>query len=186
MFSPINTAVELTTESTPEGFSGRTCTVTARDDNNESIHLNNLLVQSGSETVTVSDIEDEAGVGSLKTATPSEMTLGGTVTLSVLILNEDDAQRGLGIMSADITVFFDCQPTTTTTSTTTTSTTTTTTTPPSTGVTTPTTSPTVSTTARTLPSTGIGDDSTATSLLVGIALLSAGGAILLAVRRRST
>jgi LPXTG-motif cell wall-anchored protein len=180
VFAPINTTVELTTQPTPEGFSGRTCTVTAQDDNNESVHLNDLVVQSGSETVTVSDIEDQAGVGSLKTATPSEMTLGDTVTLSVLILNEDDAARELGIMSANIIVFFECAPTETST--------TSTTIPTSTGGdTTATTSPSsVSPTAGTLPSTGMGDDGTTMSLLVAIMLLSAGGAMVLAVRRRPT
>jgi LPXTG-motif cell wall-anchored protein len=108
-------------------FEGSTCSVSAIDNNNQSIHQNDLLVSSGGQTVTVVDIEGAVGSSGIKDA-DGPLTLGPTVTVSVLFQNTDasdnaaiDPETGTtfppntGTFSAQIEVFFECQPAVTTT-----------------------------------------------------------------------
>ncbi len=110
-------------------FEGSTCSVSAIDNNNLSIHQNDLLVSSGGQTVTVVDIEGAVGSSGIKDA-DGPLTLGPTITVSVLFQNTDASDNGAidpetettfppntGTFSAQIEVFFECQPTVTTTST---------------------------------------------------------------------
>jgi hypothetical protein len=136
-------------------LAGATCTVSAEDNNNVSVHQNDLQISSGGQTVTVTDIEGAVGPGGVKPAS-GPLTLGPDVTVSVVFRNTDASDNGAidpstgntfppntGTFSAQINVYFECQSivTTTTTTTTPTTTTTTTTTPTTTTTTGPTTTP---------------------------------------------
>jgi hypothetical protein len=145
---PINRVADesgvLATAPVPAELQGSRCNVQAEAENQSSVHPgNDLIVASGSDSVTLFDVEREAGA--LTTAS-GDLTLGSEVTVS-LSLGPD------GIFSGGIIVTIgSCETPTTTTPTTTTPTTTTTTTPTTT-TTTPTTtttgSPTVGPTSTT-------------------------------------
>jgi LPXTG-motif cell wall-anchored protein len=123
----IGSSQVVATQSSGE-FDGSTCSVSAVDNNNLSIHRNDLLVSSGGQTVTVVDIEGAVGSSGIKDA-DGPLTLGPTITVSVLFQNTDASDNGAidpgtgttfppntGTFSAQIEVFFECQPTDTTTS----------------------------------------------------------------------
>ena len=157
---PIDTVAHesgvLATAPVPAEFQGSKCNVSAEADNNSSVHPgNDLIVASGFDSVTLFDVEREAGA--LTTAS-GDLTLGSEVTVS-LSLGPD------GIFSGGITVTIgSCETVTTTTpppsetTTTTTSSTTTTTTTQS-----PTVSPTSTTTTTTTQSPTVSPTSTTTT-----------------------
>jgi hypothetical protein len=152
---PINTVADesgvLATAPVPAELQGSSCNVQADAENQSSVHPgNDLIVSSGSDSVTLFDVEREAGA---LTMASGDLTLGSEVTVS-LSLGPD------GVFSGGITVTIgSCGTVTTTTpppsettTTTTSSDTTTTTTqspvsPTSTTTTTTTQSPPVSATS---------------------------------------
>ena len=72
---------EITSSDVPANMVGQSCTVTATADNNGSVHpQSNLIVASGTDPVTVRDIEATAGVS---TTAEGTLTLGPTITVSV-------------------------------------------------------------------------------------------------------
>ena len=140
----------------PEAI-GASCVVSAEGENNTSVHPNNdIIVSSGSDQVTLFDVE---GVGGGITTASGTLTLGDTIVLT-LRMGPDR------VFSGGLTVTVDCEaqpePTTTTTeppTTTTTEPTTTTTEPP----TTTTTEPTTTTTEPPTTTTTEPPDATSTS-----------------------
>ncbi len=121
----INTSTVVASQPSGE-FDGWTCTVSAIDNNNLSIHRNDLLVSSTLEgqptqTVTVVDIEGAVGSSGIKDA-DGPLTLGENITVSVLFRNTDASDNGAidpgtgttfppntGTFSAQIEVFFECE-----------------------------------------------------------------------------
>lgn len=119
---PIDTFVDADEDSTtplasadvPDGFAGHMCEVAAHAENQSSVHPgNDLVVESGTSQVVLSDVESEPG----RIVEATELLeLGEVVTVS-LVMGPDE------IFSAGIEVTVECheeEPTTTTTTTTTT------------------------------------------------------------------
>lgn len=108
--------VEIATEEVEPWLQGETCVIRVEADNNESARTGtDLLISSGSDLVTVEDVEAAPGVVSIE---EGRLVFGETVTVSVRLGPE-------GRMSAGTSVEFVCdqQPPTTTTATTITTTT---------------------------------------------------------------
>ncbi len=102
------TVHEVTSSDVPAALTGQECTVSVTADNNESVHPgSDLIVTSGSDEVTVPDVERTAG-GTTTAGGP--LTLGTTITVAVQ-LGAD------GVFSAGGTVDLVCvAPATVTTS----------------------------------------------------------------------
>jgi LPXTG-motif cell wall-anchored protein len=202
---PIGSTHQLASVPVPTELVGTTCTAMVVGENNDSVHPgNNLVVASGTDSVTAYDVE-RAPLAS--TPADGTLTLADTIVVSV-VLGDGDPSPNLQTFSGGVVVHFDCTPTTTTTTSTTTTIATTTTVPPTTtppttdppttvpATTAPPTTPpptveqsggdpsTTTTAAQQLPATG----PTATGALLAaaaIALLS-GTVILLALRRSAS
>jgi hypothetical protein len=107
---PINTVAhesgQLASAQVPADLQGLLCSVEAVAENQSSIHpSNDLIVSSGSDSVTLSDVERAAGV---TTTADGELTLGTEVVVT-LSLGPD------GVFSGGLTVTVECGlPTTTT------------------------------------------------------------------------
>jgi hypothetical protein len=99
----------LAREIVPEHFLGQICTVTARSENQSSVHPgNDLVVESGGSQVLLPDVEAEPG----GTVTAQEdLVLGDEITV-MLIMGPDER------FSAGIDVHVECRPNDTTTTTT--------------------------------------------------------------------
>lgn len=143
--APEGSETVLITTPTPEDLIGETCEVSARSENQSSVHPDNdLVVESGGSQIVLHDVEAEPG--GVVTATDT-LVLGEEIVIS-LIMGPDE------VFSAGIEVGFQCPPAATTTTgatTTTTEGTTTTTvmTTTSTEATTTTAAPTTSTSPTT-------------------------------------
>lgn len=118
---PIDTVVraeggsitQLATVEVREGFVGHSCEVTAHAENQESVHDDNdLLVQSGTSSVTLADVESEPN---RVTEAQQDLLLADVITVS-LVMGPDK------VFSAGIDVVVECfsEETTTTTMATTT------------------------------------------------------------------
>jgi hypothetical protein len=104
----------------PAELVGTSCGVSTRAENNDSVHPgNDVVVSSGTDSVTLVDVEGSSGK---VTTASSPLTLGTEVTIT-LIMGSDGVFSG----GAAAFVVVDCTPPTTTTTTSSTSTTTTTT-----------------------------------------------------------
>lgn len=112
---PIDTVVrgeegsvtELAVAEVPDGVGDHSCEVTAHAENQKSVHPgNDLLIESGTSAVTLSDVEAEEGA---VTETHEALLLSETITVS-LVMGPDR------IFSAGIDVIVECIPEETTTS----------------------------------------------------------------------
>lgn len=146
VMAPEGSETVLSTTPTPEELIGETCEVSARSENQSSVHPDNdLVVESGGSQIVLDDVEAEPG--GVVTATGT-LVLGEEIVIT-LIMGHDE------VFSAGIEVRFNCPPaavTTTTEATTTTTagtTTTTVMTTTSTEATTTTAAPTTSTSPTT-------------------------------------
>lgn len=104
---------QLATAEVPEGFVGHSCEVRAHAENQESVHEgNDLLVQSGTSSVTLADVESEPN---RVTEAQQDLLLADVITVS-LVMGPDK------VFSAGIDVVVECfsEETTTTTMATTT------------------------------------------------------------------
>lgn len=104
---------QLATTEVPEGFVGHSCEVRAHAENQESVHEgNDLLVQSGTSSVTLADVESEPN---RVTDAQQDLLLADVITVS-LVMGPDK------VFSAGIDVVVECfsEETTTTTMATTT------------------------------------------------------------------
>lgn len=91
--------VTLTTRDVPSDLVGRTCEGSYGSTNNSSVHPNtDLVIRSGGTSVTIGDVEAAAG-GTTTSSGP--LTLGPTITVSV-VLGPD------GIASLGETLVLDC------------------------------------------------------------------------------
>jgi hypothetical protein len=102
-----DSTVEVAREHVEPWLQGESCGVTVAIKNNSSVHLGtDLLIASGDDTLTISDVETKAGV---VTFDEGALVLGDEVVVSVH-LGPD------GIMSGGISIDFHCdlQPPTTT------------------------------------------------------------------------
>ena len=98
--------VVVSTEDAPSGAVGLDCSVTFTATNNESVHSGvDLIVSSGTDSVTIPGIEDE---GYQSSSAADLLTIGDTVTLTIRFGPD-------GISSLGGTVDFVCEPETTTT-----------------------------------------------------------------------
>jgi hypothetical protein len=149
----------LATAPVPAELQGSRCNVQADAENQSSVHPgNDLIVASGSDSVTLFDVEREAGA---LTTAAGDLTLESEVTVSLSLGPDGIFSGGITVtIGSCVTVTTTTQPPSETTTTTTSSHTTTTTTqsptvsPTSTTTTTTTQSPTVSpTSTRTRTST---------------------------------
>jgi hypothetical protein len=107
---PINTVAhesgQLASAPVPADLQGLQCSVEATAENQSSVHPgNDLIVSSGSDSVTLSDVERAAGV---TTTADGPLTLGTEVVVT-LSLGPD------GVFSGGLIVTIECGPTTTTT-----------------------------------------------------------------------
>lgn len=145
VMAPEGSETVLSTTPTPEDLIGESCEVTARSENQSSVHPgNDLVVESNGSQIVLPDVEAEPG-GVVTAA--GTLVLGEEIVIS-LIMGPDE------VFSAGIEVAFQCPPAATTTTgatTTTTEGTTTTTvmTTTSTEATTTTAAPTTSTSPTT-------------------------------------
>lgn len=101
---PIDTVVRvsgvLVTQPVPAELQGATCEVTAIAENNSSVHPDsNLIVTSGAASVTLFDVEREAGA---VTTAAGQLTLGEDVTVAVEVGPD-------GVFSGGIMVHITCQ-----------------------------------------------------------------------------
>jgi hypothetical protein len=102
---PINTVAHasgvLATEPVPAALQGATCQVSATAQNQSSVHPNsNLIVTSGSDSITLLDVEREPGA---VTTTDESLTLGSDITVTLEIGPD-------GIFSGGMTLLASCQP----------------------------------------------------------------------------
>jgi hypothetical protein len=119
VFAPEGSTTVLATELVATEFLGQICTVAARSENQDSIHVgNDLIVESGGSMVVVENVE--GGVGSVVNA-EGDIELGSEIVVSLLM--GPDA-----VFSAGIVVHVDCTAVLATSTTTTEATTPTTTT----------------------------------------------------------
>ena len=106
------TTHEITSSAVPADMVGQSCSVTATADNNGSVHpQSDLVVASGSEQVTVPDVEATEGA---TTTAEGTLTLGTTLTVSVQ-LGPDGVFSGGGTVDLVCEVVPVTVPTTTTT-----------------------------------------------------------------------
>lgn len=128
VYSAPGVATVLGAATVPAELVGTSCGVSTRAENNDSVHPgNDVVVSSGTDSVTLVDVEGSSGK---VTTASSPLTLGTDVTIT-LIMGSDGVFSG----GAAAFVVVDCTPpttTTTTTSSTSTTTSSTTTTPAST------------------------------------------------------
>lgn len=103
--APEDSETILSTTLTPEALIGETCTVTARSENQSSVHPDNDLVVDAGTRVVLPDVEAEPG--GVVTATET-LVLSDEIVIS-LIMGPDE------VFSAGIDVRFDCPPEETTT-----------------------------------------------------------------------
>lgn len=104
--APEGSETVLSTTSTPEELVGETCEVTARSQNQSSVHPDNdLVVVSNGSQITLHDVE--ALPGGVVTATDT-LVLGEEIVIT-LIMGPDE------VFSAGIEVRFQCPPPSTTT-----------------------------------------------------------------------
>ena len=96
----VGSTTELASEDVDEEYVGMDCMVKAIALNQGSVHPgNNLVVASGGDSVTLEDVEREAGVNTIAN---DDLTLGNVVTVS-LVMGEDD------VFSAGIKVKLYCE-----------------------------------------------------------------------------
>jgi len=89
------------TESVDPALVGGTCSGTAQTENNASEHPNNdLIISSGESTTVIADFEAIAG---MVTGSSANLTLGGTITVSVRL-------GGNGISSEGLQIAMSCTP----------------------------------------------------------------------------
>jgi hypothetical protein len=94
-----NSIVEVERQDVEPWLQGESCEVTVEIVNNSSVHLGtDLLIASGGDSVTISDVETKAGVITFR---EGELILGDDVVVSVH-LGPD------GTMSGGISIDFDC------------------------------------------------------------------------------
>ena len=151
--APEGSETVLSTTPTPEDLIGESCEVSARSENQSSVHPDNdLVVASGGSQIVVHDVE--AQPGGVVTATDT-LVLGEEIVIS-LIMGRDE------VFSAGIEVGFQCPPVavTTTTEATTTTAPTTTTTAAATTITTGDTTTTVAPTTTMPPTTSLAPTTT--------------------------
>ena len=84
----------MATQSVPEEFAGQTCTVTARAENQASVHPGNDLVVESETSVTLSDVE--RGSGSVVTA-DEEIVLGSEIVVSLIMGPDESFSAGLDV-----------------------------------------------------------------------------------------
>lgn len=119
VYSAPGVATVLGAATVPAELVGTSCGVSTRAENNDSVHPgNDVVVSSGTDSVTLVDVEGSSGK---VTTASSPLTLGTEVTIT-LIMGSDGVFSG----GAAAFVVVDCTPPTTTTTTTTSSTSTTT------------------------------------------------------------
>lgn len=109
VYAPQGSTTELASEPVPAELVGQTCAVTARAENQSSVHPgNDLIVESGTRVV-LEDVEAEAG--GVVTSTDT-MALADSIVIA-LVMGPDE------VFSAGLDVLLDCPPDSTTSSTTT-------------------------------------------------------------------
>jgi LPXTG-motif cell wall-anchored protein len=84
----------LATQSVPEEFAGQTCTVTARAENQASVHPGNDLVVESETSVTLPDVE--RGSGSVVTA-EEQIVLGSEIVVSLIMGPDESFSAGLDV-----------------------------------------------------------------------------------------
>jgi hypothetical protein len=90
----------LATDPVPAALQGATCQVTATAENQSSVHPDsNLIISSGSDSITLLDVEREPGA---VTTTTQTLTLGSEITISLEIGPD-------GIFSGGITLTATCE-----------------------------------------------------------------------------
>jgi hypothetical protein len=179
------TTTQLATAEVPAEFVDHSCEVRAHAENQESIHDgNDLLVQSGTSSVILADVESEPGG---VTEAQQDLLLADLITVS-LVMGEDE------VFSAGIDVVVECfaeettttaevLPTEVTTSTTLETTTTAEVSPTEATTTQPPTSTTIEAEVldtEVLPFTGSEDDLLA---LLAVGLLASGAVLVVSMRR---
>lgn len=97
---PEGSAHQLASEPVNPDYRGMVCSVSTEAENQSSVHPgNNLVVASGTDSVVLEDVERESGV---KTTAAGELTLGETITVT-LVMGEDK------VFSAGMTVDIHCE-----------------------------------------------------------------------------
>lgn len=105
--APEDTTTQLATADVPDEFTNHLCNVTAHSENQRSVHPgNDLLVESGTSQVVLSNVESEPGV---IVDVAEQLELGEVITVS-LIMGPDK------VFSAGIEVIVQCPHDETTTS----------------------------------------------------------------------
>lgn len=95
----VGSVTPLETVAVPEENQGELCAVSAHAENQRSVHPgNDLIVQSGSDSGVLEDVERESGG---VTEAPGTLTLGETIVVS-LRMGEDD------VFSAGFDIIIDC------------------------------------------------------------------------------
>jgi LPXTG-motif cell wall-anchored protein len=117
--APEGSRTVLATQSVPEEFAGQTCTVTARAENQASVHPGNDLVVESSTQVTLPDVE--RGSGSVVTA-EEEIVLGSEIVVALIMGPDESFSAGIDV---HVACTGDVAPTTVASTTTTLATTTT-------------------------------------------------------------
>lgn len=92
--APEGSKTPLATQSVPGEFAGQTCTVTARAENQASVHPGNDLVVESATSVTLSDVE--RGSGSVVTAA-EEIVLGSEIVVALVMGPDESFSAGIDV-----------------------------------------------------------------------------------------
>lgn len=95
IFADKGSTTEVAREDIPAKYVGLTCSATAVSENQSSVHPgNNLVVESNGSTITLADVEREAGVS---TDSSGSLTMGNKVVVSLVMGNDGVFSAGMDL-----------------------------------------------------------------------------------------